>query len=200
MNFLMLLPNIFPKLGIIGIGLTLNIFLITIVIVWVIIKKIIMIGSKRFLIIWKDGTQVIQRIKIKNDRAQIRPRSIIKRASEEWCPRVSPENVLPPKKSLSSYIRLWGFKQDDLIIAVEDSPECLTVKGIKTIEQLPDKIASVLLKSWSKKEISDYLKKAVALATLKRKIFDDTQFYVFLVIMFINMMLNFLIAKTIGAI
>ncbi len=197
MNPLGLFPQFNP---ITNIGLTLNFYVIIFVITYVIIKRIRNIGAIRTLVFWKDGNQNINDYKIKDGELQIRPTSILVKKEKKWTPKVNPEHIIPPRKSLSGYFKFIGFKQKDLLIAVEDADECITMRGVHsvTLEEIPEKMRSVLLKYMTKEEMRKFISKALAQAQVDRKVFSDKMTYIFIAIIFANLLITIMIANYIG--
>ncbi len=197
MNPLGLFPQFNP---ITNLGLTLNFYVIIFMIVYFIIKKIRSIGSIRTLVFWKDGNHNIKDYKIKDGKLQIRPAPLIGGKEKVWTPDVKPEHIIPPKKSLTGYFKFIGFKQKDLLIAVDDADECITLRGVHSVslEEIPEKMRSVLLKYMTKEEMKKYISKSVAQATVDRKLFSDRMTYLFIAIIFGNLLLTLMIANYIG--
>jgi len=195
------LLNIFPMFPpIINLAMSLNFYLIISAISYLIIKKVRMIGAIRTLVFWRDGTQSIKNYKVVEGKLQIRKKGLLTKRDRGWTPQVRSENIIPPKRTLGNIIKPIGFKQKDIIIAVEDAPQCVTMKGFATLDiQTIDKIiTSTLVKSWTKEEIRAFIKKALAQASVSRKIFSDQQFYMFFAILVGNLMLLIMIANRIG--
>jgi len=150
--------------------------------IFIIYRRITSLNNRRTLVFWKDGTQSIKDYKIKDGKLLIKKTGGIKKdESKEWAPTVKSENVFPAKRSFRGMIKPVGFKQRDLFIAVEDSPELISKQEaieIKENEELKFK-PSELIKTWSKREIAQYIKKALAKGIVQRKVFSDSQFYMF---------------------
>jgi hypothetical protein len=196
LNFFPFLPPLFNTLYSI-MSIFCGIMLVYYVMKW--IKKI---GAIRTLLLFKDGSHKITRFKVKDGELQIRPK---KRTSKRkpWTPRVDPDCIIPPKKNLKSMIKFWGFKQRDMVIAVEDSPKCISIKGIDAVaigDTGEGLIRSVLLETWTLEEIQRFLKKALAEGAVSRKLFSDTQFYMFMGILLFIFFLQFMIAQRMGII
>ena len=193
MNPLYLYPINPPYLSML---LSFHTYCMIILIIILMIKKIKSMGDHRTFVIWKGGTQSIKSYPIKDGELQIKPSGLFKR-SEQWTPRVEPDNILPSKKSFRQWIMPFGFKQKDIVIAVEDAPTCIRLKGA-LLEEIPEQLKSVLLKTWTKEGIRRYLNKALALASVERKIFSDKQFYMFFAVMLAILYLSFQIAAKVG--
>jgi hypothetical protein len=162
-------------------------------------KKIRSINDRRTLVFWKDGTHSIKNYRIKDGKLQIRSAGIGESKIKAWAPQVKSENVIPAKRSFRSMLRPVGFKQKDMFIAVEDSPSLVSLTGL--LEKKGKKIVineSLLLKTWSKEEIADYIKKALAQGTVQRKVFSDTQFYMFFFVLILNLFMTVLIIRAMG--
>lgn len=167
--------------------------------VFIFYRRITSLNNRRTLVLWKDGTHTIKDYKIKDGKLQIRKTSRLRKdESKEWTPTVKSENVIPAKRTFRGMIKPVGFKQKDLFIAVEDSPELVSIKGAVEFKegQDPEFKSSILLKTWSKEEIAQYIKKALAKGIVQRKVFSDSQFYMFL---FIQMACLFLLIFMIRA-
>lgn len=193
--------RLFPFLpDIVNLAMSINFYVIIMMISYLIVKKVRMIGAIRTLVLWKDGTHSIKNYKIKEGRLQIRKRGILTRRDKGWMPTVESANIIPAKRTLGTIIKPIGFKQKDILIAVEDAPECVTIKGAKTldIESINKAITSILIKSWSRDEIREFIKKALAQATVQRKIFSDQQFYMFFAVLLANLLVSIMIANRIG--
>ncbi len=197
MNILGLFPQFNP---ILNLGLTLNLYIIILMIAFIIIRRIRDIGAIRTLVFWKDGNHTIKNYKIKDGKLQIRPKGLLKGREKEWLPDVKPEHIVPPKKTLTGYIRPFGFKQKDLLIAVEDADECITLRGIHsvTLQDVPEKMRSILLKYMTREEVKKFISKAVAQAIVDRKVFSDKLQIIFIGIVFANLLMTFMIANYIG--
>lgn len=187
------LLNLFPKYPpIVNIALSLNVYIMVLALAYFIIKKIRMIGSLRTLTIFKDMTHRIQNYRIKEDKLQIK---------KNWKPKVYPQSIIPAKKSFRDYLKVIGFKQRDLVIAIEDLPETLTLRGVLSgdiLKDIPKGIRSTILKQWTKDEVQKWMRKVLAQSIAERKMFKDTQFYMFLIVLLVNMVLLFMIANRMG--
>lgn len=193
--------NMFPQFDpIFGFGLTINFFVMIFAILYLIIRRIRTMGYVRTFVIWKDGTQNIKRFEVKDDKLQIKPKKMFRRTKDQWTPTVRPKNIIPARKGFRDIIRPFGFKQQDILIAVEDSPECVTIRGasIEGVAGVDDKLASVLMKTWTKAEINTFIHKALTQATVSRKLFNDIQFYVFLFVMVLNLIFTLRMSMRMG--
>ena len=178
-------------------------YLLIAIISLVIIRKVTKMGFIRALIVWNDGTQTINDYRVKEGKLMVK-NPLIKREENKWTPKVQPSNILPAKKTIGNKLKFWGFKQKDIILAVEGSPECIIVKGFETIgikkkgEAISKGLSSVLLQTWTLKEIADFIKKALAKGTVQRRLFNDAQFYMFVGLLFFNLLLLVMIANRVG--
>ena len=165
-------------------------------------KWIRLLGAIRTIILFKDGSHKITRFKVIDGELMIRPKKKLSKR-KKWTPRVNPDCIIPPKKTLKGRIKFWGYKQRDIVIAVEDSPVCVSIKGIDAIaigDTGEELIRSKLLRTWTLEEIQIFLKKAMAQGAVQRKLFSDSQFYMFMLIMVATLFLTFMIAQRIGVI
>ncbi len=175
-------------------------YVIIIGIIYAIYKRIKSMNNRRALIFWKDGTQSIKSYPIEDGKLSIRKSGIVGDKKKDWTPTVKSENVIPARRSFKTTYNPFGFKQRDLFIAVEDSPELITMKGAIDFEAKSDLIPSLLLKTWTKKEIAQFIKKALAQGIVQRKVFSDSQFYMFLMVMIFNSLLLVMIVRGMGII
>lgn len=182
----------------IGLLFSFNAYLFLIVFALWIRKKIKLIGAIRTLVFWNDGTQDITNYKIKDAQLQIRPSTLIGGDKKAWTPRVISQNIIPPKLNFLRKYNPFGFKQRDLLIAVEGSPECVSIKGALKRKDLVDELQSKLLKTWTPLEVTSMIRKAIAKATVSRKVFNDSQFYFFMLIIMLNLMMSIMIARRMG--
>jgi len=165
-------------------------------------KWINLLGAIRTIIFYKDGSHKITRFKVKDGELQIRPKKKLSKR-KKWTPRVNPDCIIPPKLSLKGRIKFWGYKQKDIVIAVEDSPVCVSIKGIDAIaigDTGEELVRSMLLRTWTLEEIQIFLKKAMAQGAVSRKLFSDSQFYMFMMVMVATLFLTFMIAQRMGVI
>ena len=196
LNFFPFLPPMFNFLY------SLMAIFCTIAMVFYGMKWIRMLGAIRTLILYKDGSQKITRFKVKDGELQIRPKKRLSNR-KKWTPRVNPDCIIPPKSSLKGRIKFWGYKQRDIVIAVEDSPVCVSIKGIDAVavgDTGEELIRSKLLSAWTLEEVQIFLKKAMAQGAVSRKLFSDQQFYMFMMVMVATLLLTFMIAQRMGVI
>ena len=174
------------------------VYLMIIGLVYMIFRRIRSLNYRRTLVLWKDGTNSIDDYKIKEGHLQIRKAGLGGDSSKDWTPKVNSDNVIPAKRSFRNMIKPIGFKQRDLFIAVEDSPSLVSIQdAIK--EGLPRGFKpSILLKTWSTDEVAQFIKKGIAKAVVQRKVFSDTQFYMFFGIMLLVVFLQILIIRGMG--
>lgn len=170
---------------------------------FIIYRRITSLNNRRTLVFWKDGTHTIRDYKIKDGKLQIKKTSRLRQdESKEWTPTVKSENVIPAKRTFRGLIKPVGFKQKDLFIAVEDSPELVTIRGAIEYQEgeKPEFKPSKLLKTWTKREIAQYIKKALAKGIVQRKVFSDSQFYMFLFIQLACLFLLIFMIRSMGII
>lgn len=193
------LLNIFGlKNTLLGAILSLYIWFFVIVIALFIIKKIRNIGAKQSLIFWSNFTWSFEKYLIKDGELQVRPKNILRKGEKSWTPKVEPENIIPSKQSLVRKINPFR-KKGDLIIAVEGANKCITIKGSNVkMPEVSQKLVSELFKTWTKPEVTQFIRKAIAKAQVNRKVFNDQQFYIFLMVIVLNLMLTIMIARRVG--
>lgn len=155
-------------------------------------------NNRRALIFWKDGTHSFKSYPIDDGKLMIRKAGIGEDRAKGWTPKVKSENVIPARRSFKNSYNPFGFKQRDLFIAVEDSPHLVTMKGAIDFEAQTDLVPSLLLKTWTKKEIAQFIKKALAQGVVARKVFSDSQFYMFLMVLIFNTLLLIMIVRALG--
>lgn len=179
---------------------TLCIYMIILGMVYMIYKRVKAMNNRRTLVFWKDGTHTIRSYKVKDGNLQIVPAGLIGGDAKAWTPRVISDNVIPAKQSFRNAYFPFGFKQRDLFVAVEDSPDLVSLRGLSS-DLADGKIdESLLLKTWTKPEIAIFIKKALAKSIVQRKVFSDSQFYMFFMILILNLLCNIMIIRGMGLI
>lgn len=175
--------------------LSINALLMVVVTGYAIMDKLKKLNSIRTLIIYKDFTQEIKNIVPKDGKLKIK---------DGWEPKFDIQAIIPAKKKVMGYIKLIGFKQKNIVIAIEDLPDVISLRGIegKTIadkvKKLPKNIQSTILAQWTKEEFTKWLKKVMAKSQADRKLFTDQQFYIFVGLLFGNMILLIMMAQRMG--
>jgi hypothetical protein len=165
---------------------------------YLIYKRIKALNDRRTLVFYKDGTHAIKNFKVKDGKLQIRPSALIGGDTKAWTPNVTSDNVIPAKKSFIAMVNPFGFKQKDLFLAVEDSQELVSLRGLKSAKVKEGIDSSLLLKQWTKPEVAQFIKKALAKGTVQRKIFSDSQFYMFFGVLVLNSVMLILVVRAMG--
>jgi hypothetical protein len=177
---------------------TFSIYAMIFFMVYMIFKRVRAMNNRRTLVFWKDGTHSLQSYRVEDGKLMIRKAGALGDNSKEWTPRVISDNVIPAKQSFRNKVFPLGFKQRDLFIAVEDSPELVSLRGLSQDIQDGAIDESLLLKTWTKPEIAQFIKKALAKGIVQRKVFSDQQFYMFFMILILNLMCNVMIIRALG--
>ena len=181
-----------PPLDII---LSLNAYMMIVLTGYTIWDKIKKLNAIRTLIIYKDFTQEIKNIVPKDEKLPIK---------DSWKPAFNIQSIIPAKRKALGYFKLIGFKQKNLVIAIEDLPDVISLRGIEgdniadKVKSLPKHIQSEILNLWTKEEFTKWLKKVMAKSQADRKLFSDQQFYIFAGLLFANMMLLIMMAQRMG--
>ncbi len=183
---------------------SLNFYMMILLRAFMLYKRIKMMGAIRTLVLFNDGTQSIENYLIKDGKLQIRTKGNLFGKDNIWTPKVSSEHILSSKrtfrKAITNLNPVGRTPQRDLVIAVEGSPECVNIKTVDVDALARDEniIPSKLLKIWSVEEIRSLIKKSLAQAMAQRKLFNDSQFYIFLGVQLMVVFLLFMIAQRMG--
>ena len=175
--------------------LSLNAYMMVLLTGYAIWDKIKKLNSIRTLIIYKDFTNEIKNIVPKNGKLPIK---------DNWNPTFNIQAIIPAKKKAIGYIKPIGFKQKNLVIAIEDLPDVISLRGIEgdniadKVKSLPKHIQSEILNLWTKEEFVKWLKKVMAKSQADRKLFTDQQFYIFAGLLLANMILLIMMAQRMG--
>ncbi len=161
---------------------------------WYIIKRILRKNFIRTLVIYPDITQRIADCEIKENKLKV---------TKDWQPKIPPQSVMPKNISVRDKLKFWGFKQADLVIAVWGAEECVVLRGsIKEEDLTPVKVAqnlrSKIFTIYTKSEVKTWIRKVLNIALSERKLFKDTYFFIFMMVLMFILVLNFLIANRIG--
>jgi len=201
LDLLTIFDNYPPLMNII---FSMNFYMMILLILFLIYKRIKMMGAVRTLVLFNDGTHSINNYLIKEGKLQIRPKGLLFGKDNIWTPKINSENIISHKRSFKKTITnlnpVGKMPQRDLAIAVEGSPECVNLKTIDvdTLAKDENIVASKLLKIWSVQEIVDLIKKTLAQAMATRKLFNDQQFYIFCGLQVATVFLLFMIANRMG--
>lgn len=198
MNPFYLYPQYPPLINLI---VTINTFVMIGLVLIIIYKKIKMMGAIRTLVFWNDGTHEIKNYLVKDGELQIKPKGKVFGRNKQWTPKVSSEHVIPSRKNLSNKFNIpFTFTQKDMIIAIEGSPECVPMKGLdfEELEQTTKTVQSKLIKVWSVDELKQFVTKTLAKGMANRKVFNDTQFYIFMGLQVGVLVLLFMMAQRMG--
>ena len=183
---------------------SMNFYMMILLILFMLYKRIKMMGAVRTLVLFNDGSQDINNYLIKEGKLQIRPKGLLFGKDNIWTPKVSSEHIISHRRSFRKAITnlnpIGRMPQRDLIIAVEGSPECVNIKTVDVDALARDEniIPSKLLKIWSVEEIKDLIKKSLAQAMAQRKLFNDQQFYIFCALQVMIVFLLFMVAQRMG--
>lgn len=161
-----------------------------------IIKRILRVNYIQTLVIYKDISQRIGYYKFDGTKLKI---------TKDWMPKLDSKAIMPPHKAVTDKFKIWGKKQDDLVIAIEGSEDCLTLRGLidsegKISDKIDDSLRSVILQLYSKTEVQKWLRKVLTLQLAERKLFKDSYFFIFLMVMGIILMFQIMIAQRLGII
>ncbi|MBA7490920.1 hypothetical protein ES702_01463 [subsurface metagenome] len=190
-----ILRGIFPPP--LDIILSLNMYMMFVLMIYIVIDKIRKMNAIRTLVIYKDYTHEIKDFIPKNDKLKIK---------DGWEPRFDSQSIIPVKRRAVNSFKFIGFKQKNLVIAIEDLSEVVSLRGIEgesvadKVKDIPKNIQSKILNQWTREEFKIWLKKTLAKAQTDRKLFGDQQFYIFVGLLFINMMILIMIAQRMGVI
>lgn len=175
--------------------LSLNAYLMVLVTGYAVWDRIKKLNSIRTLIIYKDFTQEIKNLVPKDGKLPIK---------DNWEPTFNIQAIIPAKKKAIGYIKMWGFRQKNIVIAIEDLPDVISLRGIEgdniadKVKELPREIQSLILNQWTKEEFTKWLKKVMAKSQADRKLFTDQQFYIFAGLLLANMILLIMMAQRMG--
>jgi len=174
---------------------SLNIFVMIMALGYAIYDKIRKLNAIRTLIIYKDFTNEIKDIIPSESKLKIK---------KGWEPRYDIQAIIPAKKTMKDKLKFWGFKQKNIVIAIEDLSQVISLRNIQgknireKVKNMPDDIKSQLLNQWTKDEVQIWLKKVLSKAQADRKLFSDQQFYIFVALLFGNLILLIMVAQRMG--
>lgn len=198
MNPLYLYPQYPPLINLI---VTINTFIMIGLVLIIIYKKIKMMGAVRTTVFWNDGTHEIKNYLVKDGELQIRPKGKVFGRNRQWTPKIRSEHIIPCKKNFKNKFNIpFAFTQKDMVLAIEGSPECVPIKGLdfEEIEESTKIMQSKLIKVWSVDEIKQFISKTLAKGMASRKVFNDTQFYIFMGLQVGVLVLLFMMAQRMG--